>query len=49
MDEVEAIFGYLRNVFARPDAAKVDVIEGLNEYLQNFQHIEKGRSLDRMK
>lgn len=49
VDEVEVIFGNLRNVFVRPDATKVDVIEGLNEYLQNFQRIDKGRSLDLMK
>ena len=49
VDEVEAIFGNLTNVFVRPDATKVDVIEGLNEYLQNFQRIDKGRSLDLMK
>ena len=49
MDEVEAIFGNLRNVFVRPDATKVEVIEALNEHLQNFQHIEKGTGLDLMK
>ena len=46
VDEVEAIFGNLRNVFVRPDAARVDVIEVVNEYLRNFQHIKKERSLD---
>ena len=48
-DEVEAIFGNLRNVFVRPDATKVEVIEVLNEHLQDFQHIEKGIGLDLMK
>ena len=46
VDEVEAIFGNLTNVFVRPDAARVDVIEVVNEYLRNFQHIKKERSLD---
>ena len=46
VEEVEAIFDNLRNVFARPDATKADVIEVLKEYLPNFQHIEKGKSLD---
>ena len=36
VDEVEAIFGNLTNVFVRPDATKVDVIKVLDEYLQNF-------------
>ena len=48
MDEVEEIFGNLRNNFVRPDSAKVDEIEMFNEYLQNFQHIKSGKGLDLM-
>ena len=44
--EVEAIFANLRKVFATPTSTKADVIEVLKEYLPNFQHIEKGKSLD---
>ena len=44
--EVEAIFANLRGVFRKPGAEKADVIEVLKEYLPNFQHIEKGKSLD---
>ena len=44
--EVEAIFGNLRSVFDKSDVTKEDVIEVLKEYLPNFQHIEKGKSLD---
>ena len=44
--EVEAIFGNLRGVFDKSDVTKEDVIEVLKEYLPNFQHIEKGKSLD---
>ena len=44
--EVEAIFANLRAVFRKPGAEKTDVIEVLKEYLPNFQHIEKGKSLD---
>ena len=44
--EVEAIFGNLRSVFAKADATKEDVIEVLKEYLPDFHHIEKGKSLD---
>ena len=46
VDEVEAIFSLLRAVFARKDATKADVVETLKDYLPNFQHIEKGKSLD---
>ena len=44
--EVEAIFGNLCSVFAKSDVTKEDVIDVLKEYLPNFQHIEKGKSLD---
>ena len=44
--EVEAIFSSLRSVFARKDATKTDVVAVLKDYLPNFQHIEKGKSLD---
>ena len=44
--EVEAIFSSLREVFARKDATKADVVGVLKDYLPNFQHIEKGKSLD---
>ena len=46
VEEVEAIFANLRAVFRKPGAEKADVIEVLKEYLPNFQHIEKGKSLD---
>ena len=44
--EVEAIFANLRKVFATPTSTKADVIAVLKDYLPNFQHIEKGKSLD---
>ncbi len=44
--EVEVIFGNLHKVFASLTSTKADVIEVLKEYLPNFQHIEKGKSLD---
>lgn len=46
VEEVEAIFANLRSVFARPEATKADVVTTLKDYLPNFQHIEKGKSLD---
>lgn len=46
VEEVEAIFSSLRATFARPDATKADVVAVLKDYLPNFQHIEKGKSLD---
>lgn len=46
IEEVESIFANLRGVFRNPGAEKADVIGVLKEYLPNFQHIEKGKSLD---
>lgn len=44
--EVEAIFAGLHRVFDTPGATKEDVVEVLREYLPNFHHISKGKSLD---
>ena len=44
--EVEAIFRNLHGVFDKPDATKADVVEVLKDYLPDFHHIEKGKSLD---
>lgn len=44
--EVEAIFSGLHRVFDTPGATKEDVVEVLREYLPNFHHISKGKSLD---
>ena len=46
IEEVESIFRNLHDVFDRPDATKADVVEALKDYLPDFHHIEKGRSLD---
>ena len=46
IDEVEAIFANLRSVFAKQGSTKADVVATLKDYLPNFQHIEKGKSLD---
>ena len=44
--EVEAIFSNLHSVYVKTDVTKEDVIEVLKEYLPDFHHIEKGKSLD---
>ena len=44
--EVEAIFANLHAVFDKEGATKEDVVEVLKEYLPNFHHIAKGKSLD---
>ena len=44
--EMEAIFAKLHEVFDKAGATKEDVVEVLKEYLPNFNHISKGKSLD---
>ena len=44
--EVEALFANLHRVFDTSGATKEDVVEVLKEYLPNFHHISKGKSLD---
>ena len=44
--EVEDIFAELHRVFDKEGATKEDVVEVLKEYLPNFSHISKGKSLD---
>lgn len=44
--EVEALFANLHRVFDTEGATKEDVVEVLKEYLPNFHHISKGKSLD---
>ena len=46
VEEVENIFAGLYRVFDREGATKEDVVEVLKEYLPNFSHISKGKSLD---
>lgn len=46
VEEVEAIFTNLRRVFDAENSTKDDVVEVLKEYLPNFHHIAKGKSLD---
>ena len=44
--EVEALFARLRGVFDRAEATKADVLDVLREYLPDFHHLSKGKSLD---
>ena len=46
VSEVEAIFADLHRIFDREGATKDDVVEALKEYLPDFSHISKGKSLD---
>lgn len=44
--KVEALFKNLTDAFAAKNPEKEDIVKIIKDYLPNFQHIEKGRSLD---
>lgn len=44
--EIDNIFSNLKKLFDKPEISKNEIVEILKEYLPNFQHIEKGKSLD---
>jgi FlaA1/EpsC-like NDP-sugar epimerase len=44
--EIDAIFRRLETLFASNTVSKSSIVEILNEYLPNFEHIEKGKHLD---
>ena len=44
--KVEVLFKNLTDAFAAKNPEKEDIVKIIKDYLPNFQHIEKGRSLD---
>lgn len=44
--EIDEIFSKLRELFAKSDTQKAEVVETLKAFLPNFEHIEKGKGLD---
>jgi FlaA1/EpsC-like NDP-sugar epimerase len=44
--EIDQIFDRLNKLFESNEFSKTNLVEILNEYLPNFQHIEKGKGLD---
>lgn len=45
-DKVGAVLKELNAAFEKPDLQKEEVVEIIKRYLPNFEHIEKGKSLD---
>ncbi len=45
-DKVDAVLKELNAAFEKPDLHKEDVAEIIKRYLPNFEHMEKGKSLD---
>lgn len=45
-EKVEVLFNKLENAFNKETVTKEEIVEIIGEYLPNFEHIEKGKSLD---
>lgn len=46
MEKVNELFGSLENAFEKMDVTKEEIVAIISAYLPNFEHIEKGKSLD---
>lgn len=46
IEEINAIFNNLENLFQKTTISKSEIVHVLKEYLPNFEHIETGKSLD---
>lgn len=44
--EIDEIFNRFNKLFESDEFSKSNIVEILNEYLPNFQHVEKGKGLD---
>lgn len=45
-DKIKILFEELNDIFCKKETTKEEVVSILKEYLQNFEHIETGKSLD---
>ena len=45
-EKINVLFNKLEKAFEKSDICKEDIVEIIKEYLPNFAHIEKGKSLD---
>lgn len=45
-DKIKSVLNELDMAFEKPDVTKDEIVEIIKAYLPNFEHIEKGRSLD---
>lgn len=46
VSEIKELFSLLENAFAKPETTKAEIVKILQDFLPNFEHEEKGKSLD---
>ena len=46
ISEIQDLFKNLENAFAKPNTTKAEIVTILKDFLPNFEHEERGKSLD---
>lgn len=46
MDEINAFFSELEDIFHKENFTKAEVVESIKKFIPNFEHEEKGKNLD---
>lgn len=46
MVEVDKLFAEFKNIFAKDDFTKAEVVEAIRQFIPTFQHDERGKNLD---
>ena len=46
LEEVQVMFEKFNQLFLQNTISKADIVELMNEFIPNFEHIEKGKNLD---
>ncbi len=46
MTEINTFFNYLEDIFSKDDFTKVQIVDAIKSFIPNFEHEEKGKSLD---
>ena len=46
MSEVDKLFAEFKEIFAKDDFTKAEVVEAIRQFIPTFEHIERGKNLD---
>lgn len=46
VSELQAFFADLRRLLERDDVSKVEIVQAIQRFIPNFEHVEKGKNLD---
>ena len=46
MNEVDKLFAEFKNIFAKDNFTKAEVVDAIRQFIPTFEHIERGKNLD---